>query len=490
MKKLFGWCLVIWGVLMFLGFMEYERKSKNDIMPLLIVSIAPFFFGIWLIHKARKIYPPSQIIKREKIEPEISETKKAQFIELINQNIKEINTANYEFGSLLNYEAGYFANHPYQLWNEKHGLLYKLIKDIPFKRLNLKHDLEQTVTDFHHYMQNGTLTRSEYNQSFVQAELLKYEAFFNDIEGIKLDEQQRKAIIIDDDNNLVIAGAGSGKTTTIAGKVSYIMERYKVHPKDILLISFTSKACGEMNRRIKDKMGIYIDVMTFHKIGKEIIAEVESKQPNIFDKNMLNPLLESFIKELLDDSEYLCKIAEYFIEYLKPYRSQEKFQHFGAYIQYLKDNKLESFSRKLAIKEMNKTYRKEIMKSAEEVAIANFLFLNNVDYQYEEPYQYSIANRFFRQYKPDFYLPEYDIYIEHFAWIDRNRNVPKWFASEGEPYIEAKRRYNEGITRKRSIHIEYETTLIETYSYQKKEGILLEYLKKQLESKGDRKAKK
>ena len=124
------------------------------------------------------------------------------------------------------------------------------------------------------------------------------------------------------------------------------------------------------------------------------------------------------------------------------------------------------------------------MKSAEEVAIANFLFLNNVDYQYEEPYQYSTANRVFRQYKPDFYLPEYDIYIEHFALIDRNRNVPKWFATEGESYIEAKRRYNEGITWKRSIHKEYETTLIETYSYEKKESILLENFKKQLENKG------
>lgn len=458
MLSLLGWIVVIGVVFLFL-------KSRTDSFNNKATSSA---LQVGTTYQRRS--------------PELSETQRAQFIEIVNQKIEAINTANREFGNFLNYETGYFANHSWRLWENNFSELYEAIKDVPYKRLDLKPDEEQAIATFIQQMQTGDKERERYNQEFIHAELQKYEDFFDDIEGRKLDNQQRKAIIIDDDNNLVVAGAGSGKTTTIAGKVSYLLERYNVCPQDILLISFTRKACGEMKRRIKKKMNINIDVMTFHKLGKEIIAEVEGSQPNIFTENHLQDLLRTFFEELLEQPEYLYKIVQYFVEYLKPYKPQEAFQNLGAYIQYLQENKLESFKRKKGLKEGNQTLRKEIMKSAEEVAIANFLFLNNVNYQYEEPYRYLTASRRFRQYMPDFYLPEHDIYIEHFGVIDKNGNVPAWFADEGESYVEAKQRYNEGMLWKRKIHKTHETILLETYSYQKKEGTLFEHLRQQLES--------
>ena len=55
------------------------------------------------------------------------------------------------------------------------------------------------------------------------------------------------------------------------------------------------------------------------------------------------------------------------------------------------------------------------MKSYEECEIANFLYLNGIAYEYEAPYEHETATAEKRQYKPDFFLPDHGIYIEHFG---------------------------------------------------------------------------
>ena len=57
----------------------------------------------------------------------------------------------------------------------------------------------------------------------------------NDINGYKLDNNQKEAVISDEINTLVIAGAGSGKSLTIIGKVIYLIKTKKVKPKEILM---------------------------------------------------------------------------------------------------------------------------------------------------------------------------------------------------------------------------------------------------------------
>ena len=91
---------------------------------------------------------------------------------------------------------------------------------------------------------NAENLRSEYNQKFIREDLQTYHSFFSNIEGRALDLQQRTAIITNEDNNLIIAGAGSGKTTTIVGKVKYIIDRFKAKPEEFLLISFTPMFFG------------------------------------------------------------------------------------------------------------------------------------------------------------------------------------------------------------------------------------------------------
>ena len=116
--------------------------------------------------------------------------------------------------------------------------------------------------------------------------------------------------------------------------------------------------------------------------------------------------------------------------------------------------------------------QQHLVKSFEELEIANYLTEHGVEFQYEDPYE--TATQQHRQYQPDFFLPGHDIYIEHFA-LDRNgRPPPGW------------RRYAEGVEWKRTIHRQRGSTLVETHSWQHRQGVLLETLRRRLEETGVR----
>lgn len=120
--------------------------------------------------------------------------------------------------------------------------------------------------------------------------------------------------------------------------------------------------------------------------------------------------------------------------------------------------------------ERNKfSLKREQMKSIEEVVIANFFYIYGIEYEYETEYKYSTVNKNFRQYKPDFYLPEYDIYIEHFGINEKGR-CPQYSKIE-------EIRYLEGIKWKRELHDKHGTHMEETYSFEHKQGRLIEKLK-------------
>ena len=59
---------------------------------------------------------------------------------------------------------------------------------------------------------------------------------------IVLDDEQIKAIVADDTCALILAGAGTGKTTTMAAKVKYLVDIKKIDPRKILVMSYTKKA--------------------------------------------------------------------------------------------------------------------------------------------------------------------------------------------------------------------------------------------------------
>ncbi|MCB9211240.1 MAG: UvrD-helicase domain-containing protein [Ignavibacteriales bacterium] len=316
------------------------------------------------------------------------------------------------------------------------------------------------------YVNNADTLRNKHNETFVKEEIEINQDLFDKIEKYPLTLKQREAIVTDEDNNLIIAGAGTGKTSTLIGKVIYLIKVKNVDPDDILVLTFTKNAAMEVQQRINEKSNYEMDIKTFHKFGLDIIAEVEDAKPSLlFDSadEGLENYMHSIHKNLMRDNNYAKIIAEFFLSYLKPYKNTEIFNDKGEYLKSLKSNK---------------TLKGELCKSHEEVEIANFLYVNDIEYEYEKEYEFETTTKEFSQYKPDFYLPKYGIYIEHFGLIDKEGNVPHWFSQKGSK--SAKQSYNDSIIWKRGIHKEKETSLVETFSYEKSEGELLPNLKKRL----------
>lgn len=89
-------------------------------------------------------------------------------------------------------------------------------------------------------------------------------------ENIVLDKYQTKAVYCNNNRYLVIAGAGSGKTLTIVGKVNYLINNKNVNPKEILCISFTNESVNSLKEALIEK-NISVDVKTFHKLALSFI---------------------------------------------------------------------------------------------------------------------------------------------------------------------------------------------------------------------------
>jgi DNA helicase-4 len=394
--------------------------------------------------------------------------------------LSDVETALAEADAYFTPEHGFFASHSLKQWLDKYAALKTALDDFNPQQTVLKTEEIDAIQNFRAFRMNAENLRYEYNQKFIQDELQTYHSFFSNIEGRTLDLQQRTAIITDEDNNLVIAGAGSGKTTTIVGKVKYIIDRYKAKPEEILLISFTKNAASTLAERIGVKG---VEARTFHKLGKDIIVACDARQPSIFDEAQFRPLIERIFRELVKQPQYLHQLTEYFTNYLKPVKSAFDFKDQGEYIQYLKDQNFKTYKAQRTDRNGKLTYRLEVVKSIEECRIANFLLFNNVPYEYEYPYEFATVTESHRQYKPDFTIKQGDkkIYLEHFG-ITRDGRVPDWFSTaDGQTATE---KYRSDMEWKRTVHQQHGTTLLESYSYEMSEGVLFDNLSAKLQVAG------
>ena len=162
------------------------------------------------------------------------------------------------------------------------------------------------------------------------------DSFFCDVNGIKLDKYQRKAVVNNDDYLLVIAGAGSGKTLTIVGKVKYLIEKKNYNIKDILCLSFTNETVNNL----KSKLNYSVDVFTFHKLALNIL-----KDENYFYKIANDKLLSYIIDEYFKSSLWI-KYRNYLYEYFdnKVDVEDKKFQLFKynifSFVKKIKSNAL------------------------------------------------------------------------------------------------------------------------------------------------------
>lgn len=312
---------------------------------------------------------------------------------------------------------------------------------------------------------DGEAFRIRTNAKISDAALRTHASFFDSIEKHPLTPTQRQAVVSDEDATLVIAGAGTGKTSTILAKIGLLLQTGQCRPEEILAISFTRKSAAELAERVKQKLGVDLDIHTFHKLGLNIIAQGGGQKPRLAPY-IENPLakarhLDQIVQELRKDAGFSERLVAFMAFNQFPDLQAWHFVSLAEYYGWLKSNNVRSLDG-------------VAKKSLEECLIANWLILHGVPFVYEDPYEHVTTTKERRQYCPDFHLTDTNIYIEHFG-VDED-DLPA-------PYIDPQE-YQLGMAWKRQIHLEKETKLIETFSWEHRKGILLDNLEKNLVSLG------
>lgn len=111
---------------------------------------------------------------------------------------------------------------------------------------------------------------------------------------MNLDEFQKKAAFQNNKHSLIIAGAGTGKTYTLIGRIQYLLEEEGLNPEEILVISYTNETVLEFQEKIKNKLGVNITVYTFHKLAMYLLEKTDFQYTLISD-DMLKFITEEFL---------------------------------------------------------------------------------------------------------------------------------------------------------------------------------------------------
>jgi len=321
------------------------------------------------------------------------------------------------------------------LFQNKYNSLYKMLKEVD----SIPSKFKQKVKIFIYKYESLDKSRNHHNQNYVDNLKTLVWPELTKIFDKPFDDNQLDAIFHDEDHNLVIAWAWTGKTHTLLWKSVFLTKFMNISENKILVISFTNKTVDEVKERMQKYWIKNIKVKTFHSLWNEIIKTDEGKKQILDSENFEKEkkINEVFKVLLVENNDFKQMIVDYFLYYLKPYKTFQDFDNIRDYYKYMRETS--PF-----------TIDKIKVKSYQEAEIANFLTLNGIKYEYEAKYKFDIPNII---YKPDFYLPDYDIYIEHFA-INKDYSSPFW------------KQYVDWIAWKRDIHKSNNTRLIETFSFE------------------------
>jgi DNA helicase-4 len=317
------------------------------------------------------------------------------------------------------------------------------------------------------------------NKKFVTDELARWKEFFDGVEKSPLTAEQRVASVVFEDRNLLVAAAGSGKTSTIVGKIGYALLAKQYAPSDILVLAFNNDAAAELSERLNATLASQlgnerIKAKTFHAFGLEILATTDGIKPSVANSaEGKGPADNMFAVRLV--RHCLRQDAAFGIDWVmfrtlcfKPARNPAEFDSLDEWDAFVRTNGEYRNGKRGFL-----TIQGEIVKSQGELAIANWLYMNGVEYEYERPYEYATADREHRQYRPDFFFPAIGTYLEHYA-LDSNGHPPAAF---GQKYLES-------MKWKAKLHADKATALITTTFSDFIAGELFPKLEKELRSRG------
>ncbi|MDB4627968.1 UvrD-helicase domain-containing protein [bacterium] len=306
--------------------------------------------------------------------------------------------------------------------------------------------LHPTLKGYQHLairlLKSGEETRQAHNQRFVDESLQRYESFFNEVESNPLTQRQRDAIVGNEDANLVVAGAGTGKTSTIIARIAFLLRDQIAQASEVLTIAFARKAREELEDRAESRIGDHgTSISTFHALGLQIIGESEGRKPSVSvlasDSHSFSRFITEQIESLALDGDVttLSFLTEFGSATVNPYA----FKNLNEYYEKVRAGDLRGIDgTRLA--------------SRQEVRIYNWFFKRRIPVKYEEKYhKVETGTSTHRRYQPDFKLAD-EVYLEHFA-VAPGEEEPKIFAG-----------YLKEADWKRRLHRDNGTQLYETYS--------------------------
>ena len=345
-------------------------------------------------------------------------------------------------------------------FNFNHPDMVALIQLLP---ISDQHALRLWQTDLKQYIE-------ELNQKQLDVAQVNSKHFFHTIEKSPLSDEQIKAVVCFDDRLLLVASAGSGKTSTMVAKCGYAIQQNYFKPEHILMLTFNKATAKELRSRVDQRL-LAIDIpsekvttKTFHAFGQDVIGICTGKKPHI--------------PKWLEDGKDLEVLKE-LVDELKD--SDIKFRTLWDLFRVVFFKDLPSFGKEMKDADWHdsktevtgfKTFNDETVRSRGELLIANWLFYNGVKYEYERQYEHETADAKNRQYMPDFYFPDINLYYEHWA-LDEKGNPPAEFKG-----------YEDGMRWKKALHASYGTDLIETTMAQIWSGEAFTILETELTKRG------
>lgn len=291
-------------------------------------------------------------------------------------------------------------------------------------------------------------TISNYNKKLIEQRRRDYSYLWN--KGLlSLDEEQQVAIVTDDKYNLVVAAAGSGKTEVLTTRIAYLIARKpdSVQPKRILAIAYTRKAKEEIERRLLDRYNLRdVNVKTFHKLGKDILEKACGKirRTDIIDENKKYNVIKRIFEHKIKTQPDFYNL---FLQYAKTLHDKE-----------IEGPRTEqetlTYARKRPYYSINNTR----VNSQAEKEIMDFFLTHKLNGK-PIPVEYEPDVEGFR---PDFYLPQYDLFIEHWA-LNEKGEVPEWFSQSTEEY-------KKSMEMKKKWFTKHGRLLVETFAHEYEEN--------------------
>jgi len=284
---------------------------------------------------------------------------------------------------------------------------------------------------------------TNYNTDFVMERKKKYSYLWS--KGLlSLDDEQQTAIVTDEKHNLVVAAAGSGKTESLITRIAYLIAREPdgIKPDRILAIAYQKKDVKQIVDRLEKQYAITgVNVSTFHKLGISVLQKA-GKMKSILGKNERPRLIKGIYQEEVKSKS-------------------DSYQAFLKYVKSLHDTEVkEAPTAQLSTLEMKRTLPYTSIndihvQSRAEKEILDFLLTSKLN---EAPILVEYEPEIEKLGKPDFCMPKYDLFIEHWG-LNKDGEVPEWFSQTTEEY-------KENMERKKKWFAENNKLLVETFNYE------------------------